>query len=162
MDTGSPPRTLLALCLQGESPIGERGSPGGRGDSPLGERGAPGGQGEWPSSQRSPLAETLNFVDSDLDHFKIFFASPAFRAYPVLRNILPARPCFNTLFRQPGFLVVNETADDAHISLEFSHTKTPVVQAGIVTPTRGNATIVVESIRLSMNEVRIRVKPLHP
>jgi hypothetical protein len=139
-------------------------------EGPLGDKvngrqareGPLGGKVNGRQPRESPLAAILTFVRSDLDHFKIFLASPAFRAYPVFRNILPASPCFNPLFRQPGFLVVNETANDAHVSLEFSHTEIPVIQAGIVTPTGGDATIAVESIRLSMNEVGIRVKPLHP
>jgi hydroxymethylpyrimidine/phosphomethylpyrimidine kinase len=60
----------------------------------------------------------MRMVDplSDFDQFKIVLASSTFRAHPVYWYVVPARARGNAFIRQAGGLVVNEPADQAHVS----------------------------------------------
>ncbi len=56
---------------------------------------------------------------SDLNHFEIFLARPAFRACPVNRHVFPAGAWRNPFFRQTRLFVVHPAANQAHPTFIF-------------------------------------------
>jgi hypothetical protein len=52
-------------------------------------------------------------VASEFDHLEIGLGNAAVRAFPVVRDIVPAGACRYAFFRHADILVIDETANDA-------------------------------------------------
>jgi hypothetical protein len=52
-------------------------------------------------------------VVSDLDHFEIGLGNAAVRAFPIVRDIVPARAGRDAFFRHADIFVIDKTANNA-------------------------------------------------
>lgn len=84
---------------------------------------------------------------SNLDHIEVFLPSPAVRTSPGQRNVFPQRTGLDPLVRPPRGFIVDEAADQTHVTLHRGRTV-----PGSICGSERFVALAVKNIEMSLNQ----------